>query len=73
MTHGVTHNHILVDFFIVCLITRIVNDMVNVRQVLDDMLNQMIIMEGVKHELTHGVRVNHNLVDSLSCAWSPGS
>ena len=73
MTHDVRKDQMFVVFFVVCLVTRILSDMVLVRRMVDDVLNQMIIMEGVKHEMTHGVRINHILVDSLSSAWSPGS
>ena len=52
-----------VVFFVVCLITRIMSDMVIVRRMVDDVLNQMIIVRGVVHEMTHGVRDNHILDD----------
>ena len=50
-------------FFVACLVARIVSDMVIVRPVVCDLLNHFIIMEGVKHDMTHGVTHNHILVD----------
>ena len=52
-----------VVFFVLCLSTRIVSDMVIVRRMVDDVLNQMIIERGVVHEMTHGVKHNHIIVD----------
>ena len=56
-------NHVLVDFFIVCLVTRILSDMVLVRRMVDDVLNQMIRLGSVVHDMTHGVRSDRILVD----------
>ena len=49
--------------FDVCLVTRILSDMVLVRRMVGDVLNQTIIMGSVVHDMTHGVRSNHILVD----------
>ena len=52
-----------VVLFGVCLDTRILSDMVLVRRMVGDVLNQTIIMGSVVHDMTHGVRSNHILVD----------
>ena len=54
-------------------VTRIVSDMVIVRRMVYDVLKLKIMVLGVVHEKTHGVRTVLFLWTSASCAWSPGA
>ena len=49
----------LVAFFVLCLVIRLMRDMVLVRPVVGDVLSQMIIMEGVKHDMIENESTTH--------------
>lgn len=73
MTHGVRIDLMFAVFFVVSPITRDVSDVVIERLMVDDVLNQRI--ENGGRGARHDTRCEdqHILVNSISCAKSPGT